>query len=152
MITNLIKKTAAEWATENPVLAEGQLGLDLTANTFKVGNGQSKWLDLPTGLSVTNSVKNFNPSNGISLKGDSFYSVYTQSGAFTISIQSDTEIGGGTVLPIVVDGNAITITGATQHPSNTTTASTTSGETDEYIFWKTSTGIYYAINNLGVLS
>lgn len=41
-----------------------------------------------------------------------------------------------------------TITGATKDPKSDD-ASTTSGNTDRYVFWKDSTGIYYSITNLG---
>jgi hypothetical protein len=150
MITNLIKKTAAEWATENPVLAEGTMGLDLTSNTYRIGNGQSKWLDLGNNLPVQDTSENFNPSIGIKLDGTKYYNKYTQSGAFTISINSDSIIGGVAILPVLLDGNTITISGATKRTTSSD-AVTTSGETDEYVFFETTTGTYYVINNLGVL-
>lgn len=39
--------TAAQWASANPVLAAGELGLDTTNNILKVGNGSAAWLSLP---------------------------------------------------------------------------------------------------------
>lgn len=91
----------------------------------------------------------FVPATGVQLDCDTWYNPYTKSGALEITIASGSEVGNGAQLPIITDGTPPTITGATQHPSNTTTASTTAGDTDEYIFWKTKIGIYYAINNLG---
>ncbi len=42
----MIEYTAAYWATINPVLPLGEFGLDTTNGVLKLGNGQSKWLDL----------------------------------------------------------------------------------------------------------
>lgn len=40
------RDTAAEWAAANPVLDEGEIGLDLTNNQFKIGNGTDAWNSL----------------------------------------------------------------------------------------------------------
>lgn len=100
---------------------------------------------------IEKAVLDFVPADGISLSRilGAWYNKYTQAGALALTIAANSIVGAAAILPIQVNGNAITITGATQHPANTTTASTTAGDTDEYVFWKTSTGIYYAINNLG---
>lgn len=44
--------TAAEWSAQNPVLASGEVGVELGATPadpqrFKIGNGTSLWADLP---------------------------------------------------------------------------------------------------------
>jgi hypothetical protein len=43
--------TASEWTTANPVLAEGELGVELAAspedNKFKIGDGTTTWTSLP---------------------------------------------------------------------------------------------------------
>ena len=38
--------TATEWAQSNPVLAEGELGLELDTGAFKIGDGVTAWNDL----------------------------------------------------------------------------------------------------------
>jgi len=38
---------SAAWASANPVLADGELGLDTTSYTYKIGNGASTWTQLP---------------------------------------------------------------------------------------------------------
>lgn len=43
----LRRDTAATWASVNPVLAQGELGLDLTNKTFKIGDGTTAWNALP---------------------------------------------------------------------------------------------------------
>jgi hypothetical protein len=38
--------TAAEWAAANPILAQGEIGVNLDANRFKVGTGLTSWNNL----------------------------------------------------------------------------------------------------------
>ena len=38
--------TASEWTSANPILAEGELGLELDSNKFKLGNGITRWNSL----------------------------------------------------------------------------------------------------------
>jgi hypothetical protein len=38
--------TASEWTIANPILAEGELGLELDSNKFKLGNGITRWNSL----------------------------------------------------------------------------------------------------------
>jgi hypothetical protein len=39
----LRRGTASEWSTANPILSEGELGLELDTGKFKVGNGTAAW-------------------------------------------------------------------------------------------------------------
>lgn len=41
--------TASEWVTANPILAQGEMGIELGTNLFKIGNGVDHWVDLPYG-------------------------------------------------------------------------------------------------------
>ena len=43
----LRRDTAAQWALENPVLAEGEEGYETDTGRSKIGNGEDQWLDLP---------------------------------------------------------------------------------------------------------
>lgn len=45
----LRRGTAAQWTAANPILAEGELGLELDTNLFKVGNGTTAWNSLAYG-------------------------------------------------------------------------------------------------------
>jgi hypothetical protein len=38
--------TAAEWASTNPILAQGELGVNLDGNRFKIGTGLTSWNNL----------------------------------------------------------------------------------------------------------
>lgn len=42
----LRRDTAAAWTASNPVLAQGEIGIDLTNNKLKIGNGTSTWNSL----------------------------------------------------------------------------------------------------------
>lgn len=40
------RDTTANWTAKNPVLAQGELGLDLTTKQFKIGDGVTNWSTL----------------------------------------------------------------------------------------------------------
>lgn len=40
---------AARWTAKNPVLAAGELGLEIDTYQFKIGDGFRAWEDLPYG-------------------------------------------------------------------------------------------------------
>lgn len=40
---------AAEWTSVDPVLAEGEMGIETDTNLFKIGNGNDSWTELPYG-------------------------------------------------------------------------------------------------------
>lgn len=35
--------TSSEWTASNPILAQGEFGLDITQNKFKIGTGVTSW-------------------------------------------------------------------------------------------------------------
>lgn len=41
------KGTSSEWALENPLLAEGEVGAEVDGGRLKVGNGVDRWNVLP---------------------------------------------------------------------------------------------------------
>lgn len=50
----LRRGTALEWTSANPILAQGEMGLEYDTGKFKIGNGVSQWSNLvyssgPTG-------------------------------------------------------------------------------------------------------
>lgn len=46
VIIQLRRGMAEEWANVNPVLAKGEVGVELDTNLFKIGNGTQAWGDL----------------------------------------------------------------------------------------------------------
>jgi hypothetical protein len=43
----LRRGTAADWATKNPRLREGEMGLEIGTGKYKIGDAVNRWLDLP---------------------------------------------------------------------------------------------------------
>jgi len=43
----LRRDTGANWTSNNPVLATGEVGIDTTLNNFKIGDGLTAWNGLP---------------------------------------------------------------------------------------------------------
>jgi len=43
------RDTAENWISNNPVLASGELGLEINTELFKIGNGTTVWVSLPYG-------------------------------------------------------------------------------------------------------
>lgn len=39
--------TAANWVAEDPILAQGEVGVELDTSRTKIGNGIDEWSDLP---------------------------------------------------------------------------------------------------------
>ena len=57
----------ANWESKNPILAEGEIGYDLTENKFKVGDGISAWMGLEYsggGVDLTDIVTSVNSKKG----------------------------------------------------------------------------------------
>jgi hypothetical protein len=54
------RDTAANWTTQNPILASGEVGLDTTNNYIKVGDGVNTWSNLsPVNLFIPNDTVTF---------------------------------------------------------------------------------------------
>lgn len=43
----LRRGTGIDWATKNPLLREGEMGLEIGTNRYKIGDGFRRWADLP---------------------------------------------------------------------------------------------------------
>lgn len=41
--SDVLVGTAAEWASVNPILGRGQMGVDSTTGGIKIGNGSTRW-------------------------------------------------------------------------------------------------------------
>lgn len=57
--------TATNWATVNPVLAQGEIGIELDTRKFKVGDGINDWNNLPYFVSGGGSVESVNGQTGV---------------------------------------------------------------------------------------
>lgn len=45
-VIKLRRDTAADWTTADPILAEGELGVELDTNRVKIGDGATEWSGL----------------------------------------------------------------------------------------------------------
>jgi hypothetical protein len=52
----LRKDTAANWTSENPILAEGEVGFETDTGRFKIGNGSTAWTSRTYASPAPNSV------------------------------------------------------------------------------------------------
>ena len=55
--------TASEWTSVDPVLAEGEFGLETDTRRGKYGDGVSKWSELPYWVSTSYGPTSDRPSN-----------------------------------------------------------------------------------------
>lgn len=72
--------TAAYWATTNPILAFGQTGFDSTNNIKKLGNGETRWLDLVPETSGGNTTSQYTIYNN----GNEYIRVGVRNNMFVI--------------------------------------------------------------------
>ena len=58
------RDSSTNWSTANPVLSEGEIGLDLTSMQFKMGDGSSNWASLEYYGAVESDTEPSAPQNG----------------------------------------------------------------------------------------
>lgn len=87
----LRRGTAAEWYSVNPVLAQGELLLELDTGRLKIGNGTGRWNDLPyAGFSSQGS----DPSNWDQNNRLGLYFVNRQSWSGTVGTPTESSAIG----------------------------------------------------------
>lgn len=103
----LRRDTPTNWNFTNPVLAEGEIGIQLssdpaTPHTFKIGNGETAWTDLPFIVPVRSPSLKITPNPGdtIDLSG------YLH-GVTVLITSSVLNANFNVVLPEDVDGTLI---------------------------------------------
>lgn len=85
---------SATWTTNNPVLAEGEMGIELDTRRVKVGNGTAAWNSLPYGISTIGfdellDVVITNPQDGQLIVYDSGTSKWVNTAASLVAEQND---------------------------------------------------------------
>jgi len=116
-MANLIKlrrDTAANWASVNPTLADGELGIDLTNDKIKIGDGSSTWTALPyaadTPTEVTTKANNAQSAAESTASGYvSTHAALTQSHGVTTGAIVGTD-ATQTLTNKTIDGNSNTLT------------------------------------------
>lgn len=66
----LRRDTTNNWQTANPILAQGEVGIDLTNKQFKIGDGATTWNDLPYHSGDYTNILNKPQINNITLSGN----------------------------------------------------------------------------------
>ena len=86
------RDSSLNWETNNPVLLQGELGLETDTDYMKVGDGQTEWNSLPYILQGSGSLDIFNPSGqsivlgatGLKFTGNATVSANGQLGVINI--------------------------------------------------------------------
>lgn len=112
----LRRDTAANWTSNNPTLAEGELGLELDTNKFKIGNGLDDWDTL--NYSTTPQSINFSQSGSLSTTTGT-YRWYNDSGTTLtiLSVRASVAVaptGDPVIVDVNVNGNSIYSSSANQ--------------------------------------
>lgn len=92
--------TAANWTSSNPVLAQGEMGVETDTLKFKFGNGSTAWNSLSYGLltgslnqsSLTSTVSDKSASYTI-VAGDKNSTIRSTNAAITITIANVLSVG-----------------------------------------------------------
>lgn len=94
----LRRDTGAAWEAANPVLAEGEPGLDLTEGLVKYGNGTSAWNNLPysgTNSATTMCARGSDPNNWNTMTQMGVYLVNRNSWSGTQNTPTDSLVFDG---------------------------------------------------------
>lgn len=124
-IIKLRRDTAANWSSVNPVLNDGEMGLDTTNDKIKIGDGTNNWSALPY---------SFDTPSEVTTKANSAQSAAeaTAAGALTTHEGDTSTHGVGTIVGTseaqtltskTIDGNSNTLT--VLNNQTTATASST---------------------------
>lgn len=109
------RDTTANWSAANPVLSQGEVGLDTTLNIFKIGNGVTAWNSLSVASSsptTTESLSNktlVSPTLDGTVKEDVYALTGTDIAPANGSIQYKTLTTNTTLTNSLQDGQSVTL-------------------------------------------
>ena len=112
----LRRDTAANWASENPVLSEGEPGFDTTNQILKVGNGTPAWNSLsqfqgpqgaqgPAGQDGADGVDGVDGQDGIQINSYTKANLPLAATAGTNALVTDGTIGGTPTMSYFYNGS-----------------------------------------------
>lgn len=110
--------TAAEWASANPILASGELGLETDTKKIKIGDGVTHWNDLHYGvgaIDLQNATETGNTTNVAISVTNSAVSSNSVTGALTVA--GGVGIGGDLNLAGNIKINGLSTVGNTLVPT-----------------------------------
>lgn len=98
----LRRGTSAQWAAKNPILSEGETGLDLSNGRIKIGDGKTPWnsLQYEGGESATTS-----PSQNLSFSNANGVTFGQNGSTITASVQTNYQSAGSYQSAFVFSNN-----------------------------------------------
>jgi len=72
-IIQVRRDTAANWLSQNPTLAAGEIGFETDTQVFKIGTGTTPWLNLPYQRTEANYILNYIDNGTASSNPDIVY-------------------------------------------------------------------------------
>ena len=162
-IIQLRRDTAANWTTTDPILAQGELGIELDTDKFKVGDGATSWSSLNYLIDVgeyikANTINTFTaPQRGtVTVDNDGSFDLAvtnkfscTPTATFALTFTNMANGQGGTIKLDNTSGQIITAHANTKVDANFLTTISTAGI--YYIGYEsTDTEVY--VWNTGALS
>jgi hypothetical protein len=98
------RDTTANWEGVNPVLADGEIGFDTTANKFKVGNGSDEWQEIEYSVGADGSGL-VDGDAYIRLEDGSWVASPSMTFEGDLTVNGNITVDGGQIID--PDGNAI---------------------------------------------
>ena len=76
LIARLSEKnyTSEQWTALNPILEAGEIGIDLTTNRLKIGDGVKSWNNLPY---MSNTSEILRAGDGVKISGNQISTILT---------------------------------------------------------------------------
>jgi hypothetical protein len=95
-IIQIRRDTASNWTSVNPLLAQGEMGLETDTNLFKFGDGSSLWTPLPYVNDTTGNSRFITSTTTLTSGKEHVYYDLFILGAFNISESNATYSIAGT--------------------------------------------------------
>ena len=61
IIIQLRRDTASNWSANNPIIAEGEIGIETDTGKFKLGNGANSWSTISYGGIIGPNASDLDP-------------------------------------------------------------------------------------------
>jgi len=130
--------TAAQWTSVNPLLSEGEMGLELDTGKFKVGNGSTYWNSLPYSSGTTGAT---GPQGATGSQGATGATgVQGPSGAISVS-SPIVNSGTSTSASLSFNGSVASVAYATNSGSSTYSSSAGAAPIPASVSYSASSGL-----------
>lgn len=150
----LRRDTAANWASVNPVLAQGEMGIEIDTDRAKIGNAVDAWNDLPYVFesggvaasagteAITNGTLVFSNSNGISFGLNNS----TLTASYTVPSQTQFILSNSNNVSFGTNGSTVTASASFSQSIQTQGSVLVNGSSGSIVF-SNSNGFTFGNNN-----